>query len=512
MRALKLVGVLVVVFLTLSCKKDSEKPILTDPIISLAGGERIDVKRGEPISVTFNLEADGGNKELLVFFGGGLLDRVALNSTAATYTYSNQTLGSDAAEGEEFEYEFALVNTQDTQSERIALTVVTVAYDEINVGGETLYDVEIPADGVVEGGESIKFINGRNYYLSSTLVFQDGASLTIEEGVHVYLKADPENPVSIDITAGADIQIAGSATNPVVITSEKSLTDNATPGDWGTFTLRGNTGSIKYLRLEYGGDRNFRLNGAGSDILIEYVQVFKALEESLMITNGNTNLKYIVVTDNAEGSSVRIGDAYSGDIQFAIITASPEAVGGDERDEFDIRETSSPRIANLTLIGPGVDEPNTHGMRIRASSSAKIYNTVVADFRRRGVRLNDQVVVTDLTGPTVFAYSYVFNVRTDPFRDDTNNGNPFRGYLDDDGSLQNPFHNNVTGFEDDKPILVTIPGIGVGSFIPDAAQTSAFDPTSLGSFFTSAPFVGAVKDEASDWTRGWVKNADGSLR
>src|SRR5690606_6206044 len=99
------------------------------------------------------------------------------------------------------------VNTQDTQSERIALTVVTVAYDEINVGGETLYDVEIPADGVVEGGESIKFINGRNYYLSSTLVFQDGASLTIEEGVHVYLKADPENPVSIDITAGADIQI-----------------------------------------------------------------------------------------------------------------------------------------------------------------------------------------------------------------------------------------------------------------------------------------------------------------
>lgn len=512
MRAIKLLGILTVALLSFSCKKDNEKPVLDAPTISFAGEERIDVKRGEPISVTLNLEADGGNKELLVFRGGGLLDQVPLNNTASAYTYTNQTVPSDAMEGEELEYEFALVNTQDAQSERVTLTVVTVAYDEITVGGETLYEVEIPADGVVESGESIKLIKGRNYYLASTLVFQDGASLAIEEGVHVYLKADGSNLVSIEITAGADIEIAGTATDPVVITSEKTLTGDAAPDDWGTLTLRGNSGSIKYLRLEYGGARNLRLNAAGSGITIEYVQVFKAQREALMITDGDTNLKYVVITDNADGSSVRIGEAYSGNIQFAIVTASPEAVGGNERDEFDIRETSSPRIANLTLTGPGVGEPNTHGMRIRSSSSGKIYNTIVADFRRRGVRLNDNVVVTDLNGPTVFAYSYVFNVRTDPYRDDTDHGNPFRGYLDEAGNLQNPFHNNVTGFDDGSPILATIAGIGVDSFIPEAAQASAFDPASLGSFFTSAPYVGAIQDEANDWTRGWVKNADGSLR
>lgn len=506
----KLLGLLVIVFLAFSCKKDD--PVHGAPTISFAGEDRIEVKRGDPISVSFNLNAEGGSKELLVYRGGGLLERVALNSTASTYTYSNQTVPSTAEEGEEFEYEFVLVNNQNTQSARIGLTVITIAYETITVGGQTLYDVEIPDDGVVESGVSVKFVKGRNYYLSAALSFQEGASLTIEEGVHVYTKTGEETPVSIEITAGADIQIAGSATDPVVITSDKTLTGDAAPGDWGTLTLRGNQGSIRYLRTEYGGARNFRINSAGSGITIEYVQIFKAQQESLMITDGNTNLKYVVVTDNDAGSSVRIGEAYSGNIQFAIVTASPEAVKGNERDEFDIRETSSPRIANLTLIGPGEDEPNTHGMRIRSNSSPKVYNTVVADFRRRGVRLNDNVVVTDLNGPTVFAYSYVFNVRTDPYRDDTSNGNPFRGAVDSDGNFQNPFHNNVTGFEGNTPILATIPGIGVGDFVPDAEEASEFNPSSIGSFFSSAPFAGAVQNAANDWTIGWVKNSDGSVR
>lgn len=500
-KAARLLGVVAVLFMVFSCTK--EDPVYSDPTISFADGDYIEVKRGEAIVVNFNLNAEGGNKELLVYRDGGLLERVALNSTATTYTYNSQVVPATAAEGEEFEYEFALLNTQDVQSGRLALTVSTIAYDAVTIGDQSVYEVDIPADGSVESGVSLKFVTGRKYSIGETLFFQSGAELIIEEGVEIYFKED----VSIDLTAGSNVEITGTASAPVVLTSEKVLTGGAAPGDWGTFNIRGNEGVVHYLRLEYGTARSFRLNGAGVGIDIAYVQAYKADGEGIMMTNGDANAKYLVATD-CIGGGFRIGDDYTGNIQFAISTTS---IAG-EQDEFTVRETAAPRIANVTVLGPGTTVTNTHGIRLRAASAAKIYNAVVAEFPRRGLRLNDDIVITDLNGPTVFAYSYIFNVPTDPYRDDTDHGNPFRGSLDANGDLQNPFFNNVTGFDGSRPILSDIAGIGVGDFVPAATQTSAFNPTTLGSFFSSAAFVGAIQNAENDWTRGWVKNSDGSIR
>ncbi|KEO75600.1 hypothetical protein [Anditalea andensis] len=493
-----------------SCSEDDE-PVYAMPQLSLSGDDYMEVRIGEPIVVTLEVNMEGGNGELLVFSGGGLLDRVALPSEASTFIYDEQQVPETATEGQEFEYEFSVINSQSTESGRVNLTVSTIAYEPTVLGGETLYRITVPQDGIVES--DVVLVSGRKYWIEASLDFQPGTTLTVQPGTELYLKAGNEPLTDIIIRPGATVDMAGTAENPITISSDNTLTGEALPGDWGLFNIRGdgagsNSGSIAFVRMEYGGVRNFRLQNVGEQTIINHVQVFKASGEGIMITDGNVNLSHIVATDCASGG-FRLGDAYAGQMQFGISILSERF---DDNSEVDIRETSSAILANFSVIGPGADAGNTSGIRMRGASSGKVYNSIIADFPRRGLRLNDNIEITNINGPTVFAHSFIFNVPNDPYRDDTGAGNPFRGYVDTNGVYQNPFFNNVSGMENGAPILTAIEGIGNGSIIPSAVQSSAFDPSSIGGFFTSAPYVGAIRDAGNDWTKGWVKNPDGSIR
>ncbi|HMR85501.1 MAG TPA: hypothetical protein PKE30_20290 [Niabella sp.] len=493
-----------------SCSKN-DGPKYATPVISKTIADTIDVKVGAKASIPLQINAGGGAKSVVVYKKNGFLVETPVAANATAFVYETEALPETMEEGDLLVYEFLVANLDGTDSEKISVVIRAEVYSKITMGTTSLYNIEIPDEGIVSGGTTIKLIKGRNYYLSSSLTFDAGARLQIEEGVHVYMNADADDAINLYVSGEADIK--GSASNPVVFTSSKTLLSGATPdaGDWNSFRLNGtgsgsNNGAVDYLRLEYGGDNPFRLSNVGAETAISHVQVFKATSEGVMITNGNARLKYIVATDCFEGS-YRLGDSYAGLMQFVISVNSKYF---QENDDFAIRETASPVIANATILGPGTGASNTHGIRMRASAAPKMYNCIVSQFPRRGVRVVDNVQVTNLDGLAVFAYSYVFNVPSDPYRD---NGVLFAGTFNADGTpLQNTFYNNVLAKTGNNYTLSTITGIGVGDFVPDAETTSAFNPTTLNSFFTAAPFVGAVKNDAEDWTKGWVKNADGTIR
>ncbi|GMQ27878.1 hypothetical protein [Algoriphagus confluentis] len=490
-----------------SCGED-EPPVFSAPELSLAGSENILVKVGEVIPVTINFTAEGGAKELVVYRDGGVLEVVPLTPEATSVTYTNQTVPLTALEGEQFQYEFSVVNTQDLESSRVGLTVSARQYDLVTIGGQELYEVFPPEDGVIPSGTELRFVTGRNYLFRGSFFLAAGNTFTVQSGVTLYMDSEAESPITIELGEGSTAAVVGTASSPVVMTSSATLGGTPTAGDWNRFRLNGSVNSqIRYLRTEFANE-GLRVSDTDDSNTIEYVQVMNTGEEGFYITNGNVNLKYLYSL-NAGTGGFRIGDNYEGNLQFLIAQLSERF---DEATELEIRETAKPTISNVTLIGPGVDTQNTHGVRLRSASEGKIYNAIVASFPRRGLRMNDNVVVNGLEGPTVFAYSFIFDVPTDPYRDDTSNGNPFRGFLDENGEFQNPFFNNVTGFEEGNPILTAIPGIGTNAFIPDSEVVSDFNPTALGSFFTAAPYVGAVTSEQNDWTRGWTKNPDGSIR
>lgn len=510
-----LVGIALMFSVTLilsGCQKDNAIDYAT-PTLSVNGDAVVELKPGDAIKVILNIDGDGGAKSIVVKKGGGFLEELPVDPNATTFTYNTQTVPGDVSEGDEINYTFALNNKNDVLSQEAAITVKVALYDEVTVGNKQLYQVTIPDDGIVKSGTVVKLIKGRDYYIPASVVFENGAKLAVEAGVHVYMKASPDDPIGIQVLGEANIE--GTASDPVVFTSSGTLTPAtpAAPGDWKEFRLEGtgddsNNGLVKYIRIEYGADRAFRLSDVGAATQIDYVQVFKSSGEGIMITDGNAGLKHIVATD-CEGGSYRLGDAYSGSMQFIV---SVNSVYFNENDDFTIREEASPILSNVTLLGPGEDVDNTHGLRMRADAKPKVYNAVIAEFPRRGVRAQDNVAVTDLGGTAVLAYSYVFDVDHDAFKD---NAAGFAGTFDPvtGERATNPFFNNAGSLRDDGDYeLEPIAGISTGDFVPDAETSSDFDPSTLGSFFTNAAYAGAVRNADEDWTKGWVKNPDGSLR
>lgn len=510
--------------LVVSCGGDDDGPGPTEPTpdaptLSIQGDNAIIVKTGETISVDLTLNAPGSNKELVVNRGGGLLETISLDAAATSFTYNTETVPADAEEGDEIEYEFILVDSEDQESSPIVFTVSTTAYDMITVGGQDLFNITITTDIIVPVGTSLKLITGRDYFLGASLLFEEGTALNIEEGVTLYIDAEATDPIEIRVDSNANISVIGTASDPVVFTSSATLTGTAEPGDWDRFRLgEVQNGTFQYVRSEYATE-GLRFGGVDDTNTVDHIASFFADDEGIYITGGNVNIKYMVAVNSA-GGSFRIGDTYSGKIQFAI--GQIDQVFSDN-EELDVREASSPTLSNVTLIGPGSDQEDTHGARLRASSQGKVYNSVVTAFPRRGIRLNDDVIVTDLNGETVFAYSFVFDVPKDPYRDDTDNGNPFKGTVEVDDSITNPFFNNLIGtaeVDDGEGGLETvdvfesIPGMGTDDFIPDATVTAKenHDPSTVDAFFTSVTFVGAVENAENDWTTGWVKNPDGTIR
>jgi hypothetical protein len=88
------------------------------------------------------------------------------------------------------------------------------------------------------------------YLLSGDVVVQNGAVLTIDSGVTIYMAAN----ASLTIQAGS-IQGIGTAANPIRVLSDKTrLAQNAAPGDWkqwmfnpGTFNTR-----LDHVQFEHG--------------------------------------------------------------------------------------------------------------------------------------------------------------------------------------------------------------------------------------------------------------------
>ena len=145
------------------------------------------------------------------------------------------------------------------------------------------------------------------------------------------------------------------------------------------------------------------------------------------------------------------------------------------------------------MIGNGnTDADGTkRGIRVRRGAMGIIHNLIVTNYPDDAVRVEDVPDDKLEDGTMVLG-----NIRS--FSNKTNFDEQAENYF-----LPRPEFN----LSEDPVPEVTLDNY-VGS-IP-----SNFNPTSLGSWFTSAQYIGAIKDAASDWTADgtWCKNIDGTIR
>ncbi|RZM04086.1 MAG: hypothetical protein EOO88_56170, partial [Pedobacter sp.] len=231
---------------------------------------------------------------------------------------------------------------------------------------------------------------GTIYKLTGALEVLDGATLTIPAGTEI--QGVGGTAAYIAVAQGAKINVNGTASNPVVMTSGL-----ATPGagNWGGLVICGkapinrvtgggstasaevsgltyggtvsndNSGTLRYLRIEYAGaafsqDKEFNglsLFGVGSGTTVEYVEAYHGADDGFEFFGGTVNTSNLIAIGNeddqfdwTEGWSGTNTNWY-GEITFGKGNRGIEA----DNYEFGFANTpiSMPTITNLTLVGAG---------------------------------------------------------------------------------------------------------------------------------------------------------------
>jgi hypothetical protein len=404
-------------------------------------------------------------------------------------------------------------------------------------------DGEAPTAAVTLGGNQICTLTGTytedlhltknfDYVISGAVrIGMDNTSdakLIIDPGVTTYGQSGND---FIWIDRGAQIWANGTKDNPITMTSANDLDATATTrGEWGGLVINGNapingcttapcesagegnsgmfggsdpednSGSLTYLRVKYAGFlindldelNGIAFQGVGSGTNVDYVQVHNNQDDGVEFFGGTVNARHLYLTGNRD-DSLDWTFGWTGKVQHVVIVQGADT--GDQGFEMDNNgdaPDSSPRaqpvISNVTMVG----NANTDiGMLIREGTGGNFYNFVITGFGDGCIDIDTTETFTaagtpnSLTGTLTMKNSVV---------DCTTN------FVEDAGeafTVESWF-----SAQDGNEELVT----GMTDYINTTAVNAldSTDPTTLGSFFEAADYVGAVPNAGEDWTEGWT--------
>ena len=251
------------------------------------------------------------------------------------------------------------------------------------------------------------------YKLTGPLTIQEGASLTIPAGTRI--EATGGTSAYIVVAQGGKLYVNGTSTEPVVMTSASST---PAPGDWGGLVICGkapinsavsasaevsgltyggtlpndNSGSIRYLRIEYSGaiynaNKEFNalsLFGVGSGTIIEYVQFYRSSDDGVEFFGGTVNTSYIVSSYN-EDDQFDWTEGWSGTNNYWFGKLGNNIGNrGIEADNleanFDATPIANPTINNMTLIGLGNQGSEPDAIKLRRGTKTIMSNVVLDNF------------------------------------------------------------------------------------------------------------------------------------
>ncbi|MBG6112016.1 hypothetical protein H4V97_002262 [Flavobacterium sp. CG_23.5] len=243
--------------------------------------------------------------------------------------------------------------------------------------------------GTINDGE-VTLDATKTYKLSGKIQVNSGATLTIPAGT--VIQGTGGTSAYIAIAQGGKLNVNGTAAKPVVMTSGLA-TKNA--GDWGGVVICGkapinrvtggastaqsevadltyggtvaadNSGSIKYLRIEYAGaafnsEKEFNgmsLFGVGSGTTIDFVEFFHGADDGIEFFGGTVNTSNLVSIGN-EDDQFDWTEGWNGtNTNWYGKLGFGKGNRGIEADNFELGYSntpiSNPTITNLSLVGPG---------------------------------------------------------------------------------------------------------------------------------------------------------------
>ncbi|MEZ4448618.1 MAG: hypothetical protein R3B09_03995 [Nannocystaceae bacterium] len=371
--------------------------------------------------------------------------------------------------------------------------------------------------------------------LSGIITVQNNAVLTVKPGVTVYGKSGS----ALVISQGSRMEAVGTAEEPIVFTSSQAE-GTRNRGDWGGVVFLGNSytnldggtglaeglennatygggaspdnayscGTLKYVRVEFAGfelTTDNELNGitfysCGTGTTVDHVQVHMGDDDGIEAFGGSFNMTHLVITGAAD-DSIDLDQGFAGMIQWVFIQHDP-ADGNyvfeisDQDVNLDALPRTKPKIANVTAIG-GMG-PKDAGIKLKEGGAGEFYNMIITGTNNAQVDLTETV-----TEGLADAGEIV--IKNNIFWDNGKSGTVWQVSEGSSWDLQGFVENTTNGNIFDQDPMLTATTWGSPNIAPRAGSPALTGTAAPG--FEATDYLGAVKDEASDWTLGWTNYA-----
>lgn len=533
MRSLKLLLLFLFGISILGCEREMPFPLSGPSLILITStGAEIVQEPGNEIYVEMELQAASGLESFTVRRDDELLEDINFTNEISSKYVFDYLVPQNTPSGTQQKFVFEVIDREGRSASFEFTLSVRTTFSEIQ---ETVNGVEVT---VVKGqvNQDYTFPADRVFVIDSVFAFENGAKLTIEKGSTVYFRTYDQATMFSQLAINRNSQIIaeGTAEEPIVFTSEKVLLgEEPSPTDWGGIFILGNaptnegvtvinsgfryggnqpndnSGTMTYVRIEYAGKsghHGIHFFGVGSRTVVENLQVFRNENIAIRVRGGRVNFRYLSAIGHG-GYGIWCDAGWQGNGQFWLFQTDRQATlvpvnfwniarsleMRNDPNFFETTPRTTFRISNVTLIGngfqSGVNNGTRRGVRIRTGARGTLQNMLVTQFPDDGVRVED-LPISDLGENMVLENTRSFN----------NSGNY---------EQEGVFFQQNEGFNVNAD---NVSGIGLDNFV--GSVNSNFNPTSLGAYFSSAPFIGAVENESNDWTAdgNWFKNLDGTIR
>lgn len=272
-----------------------------------------------------------------------------------------------------------------------SLALVALTFT-IGCGDDETTTASVPnLEGTVLQGTITSDLNipAGSYSLKGTVVVKNNATLTIQPGTTFTVsstdQAAGDNYLLIE--QGSKLIANGSATMPIVFTAQSE-----TIGAWGGIIMNGkakinaaggteiaeaggkiyggnddadNSGSLKYVRVEYAGAaitggnaeyNAFSFFGLGTGTTLENLQAYKGADDGFEFFGGKVNATNIAAF-GCEDDSIDWDKGYSGTLTNVWVKQPSNGDWGFETSnhpsEFDSTPRSNPSVNDVTVVGNG---------------------------------------------------------------------------------------------------------------------------------------------------------------
>ena len=575
----KVFAMLAIAVVTLAgCQKEEE--VFPIPTVSTSG--TLAGIPGSTVTVKATINAPAGLKSITVLKNGAPFDsKIMAGEKTAEYSKDYVVEGTAGA----------VVNftVQVTDNKNQVSSLVAIPVTVSVVPPKTIVVVE----GVLEG--NVTWTKDKIYRLKGYVrVGEEAVSgtvtkvgvLTIQPGTVII--GDKATKGTLVVQRGSKLIAEGTATEPIVFTSGEGI-GSRSPGDWGGVVICGkapnnltgiaeleggykgfhggtvaddNSGSLKYVRIEYAGiplNPNQEINSltmgsVGSGTKLEYIMASFGLDDSFEWFGGTVNGKYLIAYKGTD-DDFDMDNGFSGTLQFGLgyRDGNLADVSGSNGFEIDndaagsnLTPFTSATLVNFSIIGAKgtssdyLDANFQNGAQLRRNAKVKVYNTFITgypaglyiDSQRGAAKTNaangelivKNVVIAGTSGWGTTGFTslnsglYGFGVpvvNDEQIARNNASGAVAASPIQIGGVSASAWFAAIAG----NKTLTSTANTGISSALwsarPTLTLTAGTSESLIGTALPSLPntdatdFVGAFK--ATDWTSGWAEFSPNSV-